>query len=295
MRFILHRYHFLFQLGTLFGYVAVVTSVFFCGMEIRCIMVHLRLRWPRGRKAQTRVVGDAVGALSSRDNFMSRTDPYSAGQARSLAHLSEHLNSCACAALHVWTLVDEGDALCVAHGPGTVVRVFACFHGFLIAGVSLVCFPGARWNREWESESHTKGQTNNTETPTLPPTGGGRRGGEQKREGCTPAHEFSACCTRRATVSFPLRHQKIGHENTVQQHRGDLRLPAPPPLLWHAALVDGQSLLSSAPLFASFPGVSLQPLTRLQRLPCPACLPPFTSIRPTDTSSCTYMCITSLI
>ncbi|CAG9582403.1 conserved hypothetical protein [Leishmania major strain Friedlin] len=127
MLFIFHRYHLFFELGRLFGYVSAVTSVFLCGMELGCMLVHLRRRWQRRRKAQTRGEGAAADALSSTDDAMHRPNPYGAIQRLPVAYLDEHLS--ACATLYVWTLL-EGDVLWVLHT--ALVRWYVCSLAFMV-------------------------------------------------------------------------------------------------------------------------------------------------------------------
>ncbi|TPP44334.1 hypothetical protein CGC21_5835 [Leishmania donovani] len=107
-----------------------VTSAFLCGMEMECIVVHLRRRWQRGRKAQTRGEGAAADALSSTDDVMHQPDPCGAIQGPPVAFLGEHLISCACAALYVRTLLDEGDALWVSHT--ALVQWHVCSLAFVV-------------------------------------------------------------------------------------------------------------------------------------------------------------------
>ncbi|KAG5491925.1 hypothetical protein GH5_00818 [Leishmania sp. Ghana 2012 LV757] len=122
--FIFHQYYLFFELGTLSGYMAAVASVFLCGMETGCIVVRLRRRWQRGRTAQTPSEGAAVDGMPSTDDLLLGADPYGGVQGPAIAYLGEHLSTGACAALYVWMLLDEGDALWVSHT--ALVRWYVC-------------------------------------------------------------------------------------------------------------------------------------------------------------------------
>ncbi|KAG5467167.1 hypothetical protein CUR178_00808 [Leishmania enriettii] len=122
--FIFHQYYLFFELGTLSGYMAAVASVFLCGMETRCIVARLRRRWQRGRPAQAPGEEAAVDGMPSTDDLLLGVDPYGGVQGPTIAYLGEHLSTGACAALYVWMLLDEGDALLVSHT--ALVRWYVC-------------------------------------------------------------------------------------------------------------------------------------------------------------------------
>ncbi|KAG5466637.1 hypothetical protein LSCM1_00804 [Leishmania martiniquensis] len=140
-----HQHHLFFELGTLVGYMAAVASVFQCGMEMGCIVVRLRRRWPRCRMAQTpgdgAAAATAADAMSSVDELLLGADPYSGIQGPAVAFLGEHLSSCACAALYMWMLLDEGDVLWVSHT--ALVRWYVCSLAIMVFSILKclrVCF-----------------------------------------------------------------------------------------------------------------------------------------------------------
>ncbi|KAK7198233.1 hypothetical protein NESM_000780300 [Novymonas esmeraldas] len=125
--FLFHAHHLFFELGTLAGYVAAVTSVFLCGMELGCAYAHVRrLRLQRRRTGQSND-GEAreVAATPGTDGSgPSLSDEYRTVRGSLVTYLGEHLSACACAALYVWMLLDEGDVLWVSHT--ALVRWYVC-------------------------------------------------------------------------------------------------------------------------------------------------------------------------
>ncbi|KPA85909.1 hypothetical protein ABB37_00221 [Leptomonas pyrrhocoris] len=134
---VFYLHHLFFGLGTLFGYLAAVASVFLCGMEMGCIAVRLRRRKVCGRGGggcgtDTDDLDDCGSApttgrdprcssvpmrdATGRGGETAEWDPSSSGlQGPCWAFLGEHLSATACSLLYLWMLLEEGDALWSSH------------------------------------------------------------------------------------------------------------------------------------------------------------------------------------
>ncbi|KAL7710707.1 hypothetical protein N2W54_006575 [Lotmaria passim] len=147
--FVFHVHHLFFFLGTLFGYLAAIASVFLCGMEAGCVMVRLRRlqrRWRRGGARNNsdseadQCDEDGVATLSTardprRSPLPTRSESGAGGDAADRdpssgidgpcwAFVGEHLSAAACSLLYIWMLLEEGDVLWSSHV--NLMRWYVC-------------------------------------------------------------------------------------------------------------------------------------------------------------------------
>jgi hypothetical protein len=133
--FVFHLHHLFFGLGTLFGYLAAVASVYLCGMEVGCIAVRLRRRKTlggvvndsgsdtedndgAGAPATTATLGSRYSSLLKGVTNEADTvewDPCSGIHGPRWAFVGEHLSAAMCSLLYVQMLLDEGDVLWSSH------------------------------------------------------------------------------------------------------------------------------------------------------------------------------------